>query len=274
MKKKNHMLIKVAVALAGITLTVLVLFFTPLWGTAILLSFLSGMCCFELCIPTGAIREKPVVCGGVIVAVLLPWIWYFEIQSVALPLCALLLITGVFLYYAAKKENDRSKTIAWLFFSAILFPAFFSMLLPILASDGGKRLVLIPFIAAWSTDTGAQFAGRLFGKHKLAPQISPNKTVEGFFGGLFGGVLGMAVYLFVLRFMHREAPVVSLLAFGLVSALFATVGDLFFSYIKREHEIKDYGALMPEHGGVMDRFDSVVFVIPLLYMNIRIFPIM
>ena len=92
-------------------------------------------------------------------------------------------------------------------------------------------------------------------------------------GGLLFGVMGMAVYAAVIRLMKRQAHWVSLLAFGLIGAVFGTVGDLFFSYVKREHGIKDFGALMPEHGGVMDRFDSFVFVAPLFYTYMLIFPV-
>ena len=271
--KKKKMLIKVIVALAGISLTVSVLFFTPSWGTAILISFLCILCCYELCIPTGAIREKPVAVCGTLLAASLPWIWYFRLQDVLLPLAAVLFLTGCFLYYAAKGKGGQSKALAWLLLSSTVFPTFFSLLLPILASEHGKQIVLVPFIAAWSADTGAQLFGRCFGKRKLAPQISPNKTVAGFFGGLLFGMVGMAVYAAVICLLQRPVQRISLLAFGLVGALFGTAGDLFFSYVKREHGIKDFSSFMPEHGGVMDRFDSVVFVIPLFYAYLQAFPV-
>ena len=106
---------------------------------------------------------------------------------------SLCLLTFAFLYDAATGQYRSSKNIAYLFLASIVFPSFFSLLLLVLDGENGKRLVLLPFIAAWSADTGAQFGGRLFGKHKLAPQISPNKTVEGFLCGLIGGVLGVCV---------------------------------------------------------------------------------
>ena len=270
---KKPMLIKIAVALCGITITILILFFLPLWGTAILLSFLSGACCYELGAATGIVEDRFALICGLFVAAAMPWFWYFGMQSVALPVAALLFISTVFLNDVIRDRMGRSKTQAYIFLGAFVFPAFLSLLLPVLSSEHGKQLVLIPFIAAWSADTGAQLFGRCFGKRKLAPQISPNKTVEGFFGGLMFGVLGMAVYAAVICIMKRPVHWLSLLGFGFVGALFGTVGDLFFSYIKREHKIKDFGALMPQHGGVMDRFDSVVFVIPLFYVWIQLFPV-
>ena len=273
MKKKNRLYIKVIVALCGITLTISVLFLTPLWGSAILVSFLSVLCCWELCVPTGVVQEKTLIVFGTVVAVLVPWLWYFQIQAAVLPLIVLLLLTAVFLYYAVTDHPDVEK-IGYIVLVSVVFPAMFSLLLPILADDDGKRFILLPFTAAWSTDTGAQLFGRTLGKHKLAPKISPNKTVEGLFGGLLSGVLGTAIYALVLHCMHLDPPVASMLVVGLLAAGFATVGDLFFSFIKRAYGIKDFSSLIPEHGGVMDRFDSVVFVIPLFYVFLRLMSVM
>ena len=94
--------------------------------------------------------------------------------------------------------------------------------------------------------------------------------MEGFFCGLAGGVLGMAIYGIVIHCIGHDVSWLSLLCFGLLGAAFGTVGDLFFSYIKREHGIKDFASIMPEHGGILDRFDSVVFVLPLFYAYVQI----
>lgn len=271
MKKNRKMLIKVLVALAGISLTVAILFFTPLWGTAILVCALSAMGCYELLVPTGVCKKPVPVVVCLLTAAAVPWLRYFNAAETGTLLLSLCMLVFVFLYFAAAGRYGESKKMAYLFLAAVIFPVFFSLLLPVSAGDNGRRLALIPFIAAWSADTGAQFGGKLFGKHKLAPQISPNKTVEGFFCGLACGMVGMAIYGLVIRMMGRSVPWLSLLCFGLLGATFAAVGDLFFSYIKREHGIKDFASFMPEHGGIMDRFDSVVFVIPLFYVYLRFF---
>lgn len=265
MKKPGKMLIKVLVALVGITLTVSVLFFTPLWGTAILVCALSFMSCYELLVPTGVCKKPVPVIVCLLTSAAIPWLRYFDVAETGTLLLSLFLLTFAFLYSATAGQYHNSNNIAYLFLASIVFPTFFSLLLPVLGGENGKRLVLLPFIAAWSADTGAQFGGKLFGRHKLAPQISPNKTVEGFFCGLAGGVLGMAVYGLVIHIMGHDVLWLSLLCFGLLGAAFGTVGDLFFSYVKREHGIKDFASIMPEHGGILDRFDSVVFVLPLFY---------
>ncbi len=273
MKKPGKMLIKVLVALAGITLTVAILFFTPLWGTAILVCALSVMSCYELLVPTDVCKKPALVTVCLLSAAAVPWLRYFGVAETGTLLLSLCLLTFSFLYHVVEGQFRESKTTAYLFLAVIVFPTFFSLLIPVIGGENGKQIVLIPFIAAWSADTGAQFGGRLFGKHKLAPRISPNKTVEGFLCGLVGGVLGMAIYGIVIHCIGHDISWLSLLCFGLIGAAFGTVGDLFFSYIKREHGIKDFASIMPEHGGILDRFDSVVFVLPLFYTYMHVFPL-
>ena len=131
----------------------------------------------------------------------------------------------------------------------------------------GGGLVLIPMVAAFCSDSAALFAGMFFGKHKLAPKVSPKKTVEGAVGGLLGGMLGMVIfrvifYLCTVYPLHIGWCVV----LGLVGAVMGQLGDLSFSVIKRQQGIKDYGRLLPGHGGVLDRFDSVIFAAPVIWL--------
>ena len=126
--------------------------------------------------------------------------------------------------------------------------------------DGqGKYLYLLIFISAWVTDTGAYFTGVLFGKHKLIPDVSPKKTVEGALGGLLFCVASFIVFGLVMEKIYSLTPNYILLAvLGLVMAIVSMCGDLVASLVKREHNIKDYSKLIPGHGGIMDRFDSII----------------
>lgn len=130
---------------------------------------------------------------------------------------------------------------------------------------GGAYLFGMVFVAAWVTDTMAYFSGRLFGKHKLCPTISPKKTVEGSIGGTVFCALSFLLYGFIV---HKTVGVTPnypmLLIAGLVLSFVSQIGDLAASLIKREHDVKDYGKIMPGHGGVMDRFDSILAVAPVL----------
>lgn len=132
------------------------------------------------------------------------------------------------------------------------------------------------FIGAWVTDAGAYFVGRFFGRHKMAPKISPKKTIEGAVGGVVCSValfpVAGLIYQSYAAFVHTPVTVnyPLLLLMGFFSAAAAIFGDLIGSVIKRECQIKDFGHILPGHGGIMDRFDSVMFVAPLMYLLVQI----
>lgn len=125
--------------------------------------------------------------------------------------------------------------------------------------SGGLFLIWFAFIGTWASDSFAYLAGRFMGRHKMAPHISPNKTMEGLAGGIAGCILLCVLYGAIFDY-----PLVSSLALSLVVAAAAPMGDLFESYIKRVCQVKDSGHLLPGHGGMMDRFDSLLFVAPLM----------
>lgn len=126
-------------------------------------------------------------------------------------------------------------------------------------------LVCVALVPPWFADSAAYFTGSAIGKHKLCPAISPKKTVEGAIGGAIGSILGSQLLGLVYQFIFYNNVIVNypaLLLIGMYSALVSVMGDLTFSLIKRECNIKDYGSIMPGHGGMLDRFDSVVFTVP------------
>ena len=130
---------------------------------------------------------------------------------------------------------------------------------------GGKYVYLTVFVCAWVTDTFAYFCGMLFGrggKHKLLPDVSPKKTVEGSIGGIVFCILAMIVFGLIVDPLYPEAEIhyLMLAVAGLLASVIAQIGDLCMSVIKRTYGVKDYGKLFPGHGGVLDRFDSVLAV--------------
>lgn len=125
--------------------------------------------------------------------------------------------------------------------------------------------VCVALVPPWFADSAAYFVGSALGKRKLCPSISPKKTVEGAIGGAIGAIVGSQLLGLVYQFIIYRDVIVNypaLLLIGIYSAVFSVVGDLTFSLIKRECKIKDYGSIMPGHGGMLDRFDSVVFTVP------------
>lgn len=148
-------------------------------------------------------------------------------------------------------------------FAGAILPVLFSSIIKIRMMENGEYMILFPFLAAWMTDTGAYFIGSFFGRHKLCEKISPKKTVEGAVGGIVTCAISLFVFAKIMEVnfaMQVNYPI--LLIGALVLSVLSQIGDLSFSIIKREYNIKDYGNLMPGHGGVLDRFDSTVFTIP------------
>ncbi len=139
--------------------------------------------------------------------------------------------------------------------------------------DIGKYFYLLVFIGAWSSDTFAYICGRLFGRHKLIPEVSPKKTVEGSLGGIVFAGLAYVLYAFIIdRFFDStvETHYVFMLLAGMIASVISQIGDLIASVIKRYFGIKDYGWIFPGHGGIMDRFDSVLLTAPVLFILSRI----
>lgn len=172
-----------------------------------------------------------------------------------------------------KKYNIGDAVLTFL--AGIIITYLFSFLINIIylgkdTKDGMYFLILL-LLGAWGTDTCAYFSGSFFGKRKLAPDISPKKTVEGSIGGIVGSMIIMAVYGHFVLGSITESNFVFFMILGLLSSILSQVGDLIASAIKRYCGIKDYGNLMPGHGGVLDRFDSVLFVGPLVYYYFRFF---
>ncbi len=137
----------------------------------------------------------------------------------------------------------------------------------------GSFYVFLALMIAWMTDTGAYFCGILLGKNKLCPEISPKKTIEGFIGGIIVCLISVIlIFLIFNYFMFSEKQEINyflIIILSLTGSLVSSFGDLCFSAIKRSYHVKDFGNIMPGHGGVLDRFDSVIFVVPYVYFFVK-----
>ena len=131
----------------------------------------------------------------------------------------------------------------------------------------GTGIMLLIFVCAWSTDTFAYFSGRFFGKHKLIPHVSPNKTVEGSIGGIIGAIAVCVAYTTIVTVLENHCIIFSII-FGIIGGSLSQLGDLAASAIKRDTGIKDFGWIFPGHGGFMDRFDSVMYIAPVFHIVI------
>lgn len=184
-------------------------------------------------------------------------------NDLVLGLFVLCLFTSFFRDHEKMKYSDIINFLGFGYF----VPFAFEALLKMNDMEHGLFMVVITLCGAWLADSGAYFAGTFFGKTKLCPVISPKKTVE----GLIGGVLSNGVILIIVGLIYDFAldgpslKYLTLFLAGMICALIGLVGDLSASLIKRQTGIKDYGNIMPGHGGVMDRFDSVLLVAPFMY---------
>lgn len=203
-----------------------------------------------------------------------------DLQDVVQGLIFVLLV-GSFAVELKFHDSMNVSQVSWGFFGALIVPYLMLSLVRIFQMDFlpigdtdlqiGQFIVLLPLLAAWGADTCALFAGMFFGKHKLAPVVSPKKTVEGAVGGVLGGaVLVLLAALLMNTFLDLDMPIWAALVLGGVGAVLGEIGDLSFSIIKRQTGIKDYGHIFPGHGGVLDRFDSVLFVAPFAEILFRI----
>ena len=160
--------------------------------------------------------------------------------------------------------NDRGPYDAIATVTAMVYIPFFTYHMVMIDMTENRLFIWIVVIAAFGSDICAYFTGYFLGKHKMAPVLSPKKTIEGAVGGLAGSTLFCALFGFV--FMKDLMAVCAVL--GLVGGAAGMAGDLTASAFKRKMGIKDYGNLIPGHGGIMDRFDSVIFVAPVVYYAI------
>ena len=195
----------------------------------------------------------------------------FEIQNKAVGICGFLFAAGYYgLLYAKPLLPDATDWFMLLFMAFVIclmavlvfaYPRYRTRILP-----GGVFQVWLVFICAWGCDTCAYCVGMLIGKHKMAPKLSPKKSVEGGIGGIVGAAL-IAV-LYALAINHWGNAGVSVASFAMIGAAggaISQIGDLAASAIKRNHDIKDYGKLIPGHGGILDRFDSIIFTAPIIF---------
>ena len=159
-------------------------------------------------------------------------------------------------------------------FGGVIVPLALCALVELRCMDRGKYLVLFAVLLAFVTDAGAYFSGVLLGKHRGVTQVSPNKSVEGYIGGFVTGVAFAVVYgLVISELAQPSADLLPLALSGLFGAAATEVGDLAFSFVKRQYGVKDFGHLLPGHGGMLDRFDSMLFCAPVVLFIARFLPV-
>lgn len=171
--------------------------------------------------------------------------------------------------YVIAYPKYHANQITMLFFGLIYVTVMLSFVFRLRYVENGILYVWLIFIGAWGSDTCAYCVGKLLGKHKMPSELSPNKTIEGCAGGVIGAAL--IGFIFALAFFRETDYWWQFAIIGGVSSVISQIGDLAASAIKRNHDIKDYGKLIPGHGGILDRFDSIIFIAPIVYYFVIFF---
>lgn len=191
---------------------------------------------------------------------------YLDRMDIIVPMMVVYLLV-MLAVYVLTFPTYSDKQIMAAFMDFFYVSVMLSFVYLIRNMEHGLVLVLLIFVSSWINDTCAYFVGRALGKHKMAPVLSPKKSIEGLIGGIVGaGVFGAVFGILFDKYVDtmNYAPLLFAVV-GAVGALPAVIGDLAASAIKRNNDIKDYGKLIPGHGGILDRFDSIIFTAPIIY---------
>lgn len=268
------MKLRMIAAAALLPLLLVVLLVLPSLWTMVLVGTMAAVAAYEMLWGTGLVKQIRLVAYTAVTAFLLSLWSYTGMGYVWFLLGILLFSAALFGEVLASHGKLPFSQIAICIVGGIVIPFMLTALVRLRCMDQGRAYVLIPFVVAFLSDSGAYFAGRFFGKHKLAPNISPNKTIEGMIGGLVAGMVGMVIFCVVLQLgFSFRVNYASALIYGLVGSQAGVFGDLAFSAIKRQTGIKDYGRLIPGHGGILDRFDSMMIVAPLAEVLLALLPV-
>lgn len=267
---------RVISAIVGSAFGLIVLLALPAIFLNVVLAFLSALAMAEI-LQVMQIRHRAIMALTVLFAAGMPF-WMLATTNVPylVPALCILVYTALFVLVQLLVYPRLSvERMGLVYMMSVLAPLAISGIGYLRWLPNGLFYVFVTLVMAWVADAGAYFIGSFFGKHKLCPAISPKKTVEGLFGGVAAGILGSLLTGGIFALINPLVPVHfgRLTLVALACALLSVVGDLFASVIKRRFDAKDYGKIMPGHGGVMDRFDSLLLMTPLVYMVALAWPL-
>lgn len=277
-KQNEHSISRFLTRLGSGIVLLVCLFFVLFIGGDVLFSIslvLSIIALIELYRVFGISKNRLGIIGYIFTIAYYISIYYYRIQGILLFLIACLIF--LFAFYVGSYPKFNIKEIALTMIGIIYVGIMFSFIYLIREQRGeyGKYIVWLIFISSWGSDTFAYVIGMLMGKHKFLPRLSPKKSIEGAIGGIIGaGILGILYVYFVLGKLIDTRIDLSYLRVSvacMAGAVISMIGDLTASGIKRDYGVKDYGDIIPGHGGILDRFDSVIFSAPAFFFIFYIY---
>ncbi len=274
------MLKRIISAFVGIAVAITILFLHNTFALPVAIAVVVAVMMFELIRTVKLEKCLPILIPAEIFSVLTVMkstvaelVDYFVLYTT---IASILCIFVIFAVWLKKHKEIQYTQVFFVIATMFMIPQSMSIIITFneMFPSDGIFLIVMGLCGAWIADSGAYFTGVAFGKHKLCPEISPKKTIEGFIGGIVFNAVFFVIALFVYNKLIADIPLgVNYILFGFTGAFCAvvgTLGDLTASMVKRQTGIKDYGKIMPGHGGFMDRFDSVLFVLPVFYMMLEL----
>ena len=253
-----------------------ILLFLPPFVLTIFIALVCAISAYELQRAIGVKGHDRITIYTIFAAVLIPCGVHFDQDELAFRAVMLVLLSLVFAEAIPVFKMKRQITYAHIMttaFGGVLIPYMLASLISLKKMEYGHIYVMLPVFSSFLTDAGAYFVGVFLGKHRAFPLISPKKTKEGYIGGFLIGTAGMMMYGLIIYFTTLlNVHFGILLIYGVVGAIITELGDLAFSMIKREFDIKDYGKLLPGHGGMLDRVDSMMFAASAMYVLVTVLP--
>ena len=271
------MLKRIITSICAVCVLVPVLWFSNTFVLPLGIAAVALIATYEMAKCMNLHRSLWLVVPMYVFAVALPFLARYLHHVVYLAMIAFIALSAylVYLFFLVIRSHGKLTFQSALTFFAVQLYILTALCAILCIHDyyaNGRFLYLLIFLGAWITDIFAYFTGVFFGKHKLIEDVSPKKTIEGSIGGIFFCALFYVGYgLIVSHFFAIDVNLVFLGISGLILSVISQIGDLIMSHIKRKYGIKDYGFILPGHGGILDRFDSVLGVVPLVVILCEIF---
>ena len=263
------MIPRILVAVVAIPIIIIMILLPPVWVLGILCGAGAAVSAWEFLQCTLKHPSHRFAAYAAVVAFCIPFLCvYYSPGLVHIILMFLLLVvTSVELMLSfRKKETLKLDCLTLTLIGGCVFPIMLSTLVLLGLREHGGVYALLPFVVCFSSDSGAYFAGVFLGKHPLTPRLSPKKTLEGSAGGFVAAILFTLLYGLILSAVGYTVRFAVMGVYGYLGSLASQAGDLSFSAVKRLCGVKDYGKLIPGHGGMLDRLDSIIWAAPLLYL--------
>lgn len=277
MKKDSSLKMRVLTSVICAPILIIILLCPSILVTiTVIVASMIGL--YEYYKAVGLLAHRGLCAMGIVAAVIIPIGLMLSIQETLI--LVYIYVVALFLIMLIYNKRVKAADIAMLLLGIIYIPYFLSYIIHIRSMEFGRFFIWLVFIGAFSTDTCAYFAGRMFGRHKLCPDISPKKTVEGAIGGVVGAgiifvLFGIVVNNVFAGFMcGLRFNLLLLFVLGLIAAVVSEIGDLVASSIKRQYDIKDFGNILPGHGGILDRCDSIILVAPTIFLFLYNVPVL